>query len=96
MHSAMKKIKTIIYGKVQGVGFRFFIQKSAQKYGIKGWVRNIDNDKVEIVCLGEQKEMDKLLKNIKKGPEGARIKKIETMQTDEQIISDKFTIKPSV
>ena len=46
-------------GRVQGVGFRAFVQDCAQRLGVTGWVRNIDEDQVEVWAEGVQTELDR-------------------------------------
>ncbi|MEA2016293.1 MAG: acylphosphatase [Actinomycetota bacterium] len=67
MAENIKTYKVILSGRVQGVGFRFFVESVAGKYDIKGYVRNTVNGKVEVVCQGED-GMDQFLEEIKKGP----------------------------
>lgn len=58
----MKKIKAIVSGKVQGVGFRMYTQQKAEQIGVSGYVRNLNNGDVEIVAVGETEKVDALLK----------------------------------
>lgn len=63
----------IISGRVQGVGFRAFVQHQAQELGIKGWVRNRPDGKVEIVINGDQRNLDDIISKIRKGPRWAQV-----------------------
>ncbi len=65
-----KRFEINIQGRVQGVGFRFFVLKVSKNYNITGYVKNLDNGNVEIVCEADEKEFEKfkigLLLNSKK------------------------------
>ncbi|MFC7393267.1 acylphosphatase [Scopulibacillus cellulosilyticus] len=63
----MQRIRAIIRGSVQGVGFRFFTQQTAEKYNIKGWVKNNADGTVEIEAEGESGSLDNFFKVIKEG-----------------------------
>ncbi|MCG9478894.1 MAG: acylphosphatase [Actinomycetia bacterium] len=64
----MNTFKIILSGRVQGVGFRYFTESRANKYNIKGYVRNTVDNKVEITCQGEDEELKQFIEEIKKGP----------------------------
>ncbi|MFN4244944.1 MAG: acylphosphatase [Brevinematia bacterium] len=64
----MQKLHATVYGRVQGVGFRYFVQRNAEKLGIKGWVRNKSDGSVEILAYGEEEKISKLLSLINQGP----------------------------
>lgn len=59
-----KRIHVYYSGSVQGVGFRFTTERIASKLGLKGWVRNIEDGRVELVCEGEESDVDALLTKI--------------------------------
>jgi len=65
-----------ISGFVQGVGFRYFAWYRAQKLGISGFVRNTEDDCVEIAAEGEEESLNEFLEIIKQGPGSAVIKKV--------------------
>ena len=58
----IKKKHLVISGKVQGVGFRFWIQNLANKNNITGWVKNKSLGNVEALIIGHEKEVQKLIK----------------------------------
>lgn len=64
----MKKIRAIVSGRVQGVGFRVSTLSQARKIGVSGYVRNLANGDVEIVALGDRDRVDELLQWAKVGP----------------------------
>lgn len=57
----IKTIKTIVSGRVQGVGFRMYTQQKAQQLGVRGYVRNLANRDVEIVAAEESERVDAFL-----------------------------------
>ena len=63
----------LIEGEVQGVFFRANIQELALECGVKGWIRNLENDKVEAVFEGEKEKVDSMIDFCKRGPPGTRV-----------------------
>ena len=63
----------LIRGRVQGVGFRWFVHREAAGLGLKGWVRNTDNGEVEILAAGDKYLLDDLRREIRKGSRGSRV-----------------------
>ena len=75
--NSMKRMHIKISGKVQKVGFRYSIYAKALFYGIKGWVKNLDDGKVEAVFEGEDSKILKILDFCKKGPFLANVENFE-------------------
>jgi len=73
----MKAVKVIIYGKVQGVGFRNFVFLHAKRLNIRGYVKNNPDGTVEAVFEGEENNINKMIELCKRGPERARVDKID-------------------
>ena len=69
----MKVVHVIVLGRVQGVGYRAFVEHEALKHGIEGWVRNLRDGSVEAVFAGEPEKLDALIETCRHGPPGARI-----------------------
>lgn len=69
----MKRIHLTIEGKVQGVGFRNFARMKASLFKVKGFVKNVGLDKVEIVAEGDEKSLKLFSQEINRGPLTARI-----------------------
>jgi len=74
----IKKVRAhlLISGRVQGVAFRYYTQDIAQSLGVKGWVRNCGDSKVEIVVEGEGKKVKKLISWCYQGPGSAIVEKV--------------------
>lgn len=64
----IKTYELLLSGRVQGVGFRYFVESIAGRFGINGFVRNTFDRKVEVVCQGEEEDLKKFVDEIKKGP----------------------------
>lgn len=77
-----------ISGRVQGVFFRYNTQQQAQARGLKGWVRNLPDGRVEAVFQGEPERVKEMLQWCNKGPSGAWVKEVEVIwEAPEQNIS---------
>jgi acylphosphatase len=58
---------------VQGVGFRWFVQRSARDNGVVGWVRNLPDGDVELHAEGESAAVERLAQDVRQGPRGSRV-----------------------
>ena len=63
----------LVKGRVQGVGFRWFVQREAAELGLRGWVRNTDDGNVEIIAAGEPDVLAELKTELHKGSRGSRV-----------------------
>ncbi len=90
-----KKSRKHIYitGKVQGVGFRAFTRRQAQKYDIKGWVKNLSDGRVEVVLEGDNLKVKELIDKLKKGPSFAFVHQLEVKNEEYRNEFDRFSIK---
>ncbi len=68
-----------IYGRVQGVGYRYFAEKNAQKLNILGYAKNLKDGTVEIVAQGGEESLQKFIEQLKIGPFLAKVAKIDIM-----------------
>ena len=66
-----------ITGRVQGVAFRYYTQKIANKLGITGWIRNCVDGKVEIIAEGSKERVRQLIDWCHEGPRSAIVKKVD-------------------
>ncbi len=80
-----------VYGRVQGVGFRAWIKKNADKLQLTGWVKNCEDKTVECEVSGEEKDLDIFLKECKKGPLLSKVEKISLKKNSFKKFND-FTI----
>jgi len=87
-----KSVFISVYGRVQGVGFRFHTHKKALELGIKGFVRNKPDGSVYIEAEGQSKDVDEFVDWCRLGPEWARVDRLEK-QFGNLLGYDKFEIK---
>lgn len=71
------RLHVLIDGRVQGVGFRFFVMEKANLLGIYGWVRNTYEGKVEVLAEGERTTLEDFLSYLKRGPRAAFVNDIQ-------------------
>jgi acylphosphatase len=69
----MMVIHFLIRGRVQGVGFRWFVHREAAELGLRGWVRNTDVGEVEIVAAGDAEAIEDLRFELRRGSRGSRV-----------------------
>jgi acylphosphatase len=74
---AMKTIRLVIRGRVQGVAYRASMAREAGKLGVAGWVRNRHDGSVEAVASGPDDAVDALLEWAQRGPPAARVARID-------------------
>jgi len=85
-----------VSGQVQGVGFRAFTYEAAVDLGVRGWVRNLTDHRVEIVAEGSEKALGRLLERVKKGPDGSRVEGVKEGRVDErEKLAERFEIRDS-
>jgi acylphosphatase len=63
----------VISGRVQGVGFRWFVEREAAQIGITGWVRNCENGDVEVMATGTREQQISLRGRLQQGPRASRV-----------------------
>lgn len=88
----MKCISAKVYGKVQGVGFRFYTQKTAVEMGVKGFVKNERDGSVYIEVEAPADIMETFLHWVRKGPEWARVDEMNVQDIPTQGFAD-FSIR---
>ena len=82
-----KRIHIFVTGRVQGVFFRQSTKVMAIKNNVKGWVRNLDDGRVEIIGEGEIQDIENLIQWCKTGPANSRVDKFEL---SEENVTDEF------
>ena len=81
-------VKGWVNGRVQGVGFRYYVSQQANKLGIKGYARNLADGRVEFLLQGEKVAVDRLLDHIRIGPTCSKVIAVSTEQVE---IPESFT-----
>lgn len=72
----------LVSGRVHGVGFRFFAQEAAAVEGLTGWVRNLDDGRVEAFALGDRDAVERFERKIRRGPPGGRVEDVVTEEEE--------------
>lgn len=75
MDDAKDRVRVHVWvsGRVQGVGFRAYVQSNALRIGVAGWVRNVGYDTVEAVTEGTPAQVERFLAMVRRGPTGSRV-----------------------
>ena len=81
MGDQMKAV-VLVSGRVQGVGFRYWTKTEAEALGIRGFVRNLDDGRVEAVLEGDISDVERMLDMMKSGPPHARVTTLEVERED--------------
>jgi acylphosphatase len=80
-------------GRVQGVGFRYFVWREAEALGVDGWVRNRADGTVEVLARGTNEELDRLRDRIQEGPRMSRVTSISVIDEGDQDVPQGFQIR---
>jgi len=70
----------LVRGRVQGVGFRWFVEREAHILGIAGWVRNNSDSSVEVFAVGTREQLSGLRSRLREGPRAARVDDVEELE----------------
>lgn len=81
----------VVRGRVQGVGFRWFVQRAAVSLGVAGWARNCDDGSVEVIAAGSAENIARLRGQLWQGPSYSRVEAVEESET-EAVAHDDFRI----
>lgn len=77
MSSERKYRHYLVFGRVQGVGFRWFVEHAAHDIGVGGWVRNLEDGPVEVLASGSETQLSALYEALLQGPRAARVDRVE-------------------
>jgi acylphosphatase len=69
---------------VQGVGFRAFVEDEARALGLAGWVRNLDDGRVEAYAVGTASQLDQLTARLHRGPMMSEVRGVEQLEAEMQ------------
>ena len=90
----MKSVRARITGRVQGVGFRDFVERAAARIGVRGWVRNRRDGSVEALIAGDTSKVDELLTLCWQGPPKAKVDDVSVEDAPEPA-EQRFETKPT-
>lgn len=87
-------VKIRVFGRVQGVFFRYYTQVEAQRLSLKGWVRNCRDGSVETLLHGPEDDIQAMIRWLRQGPESAQVKELVVDdENEEQILLQTFEIR---
>lgn len=86
------QVHLIIHGRVQGVNFRNFTLKNAERAGILGWVKNRKDGTVEALLQGTPGKVEEMKELLEEGPAAARVDRVEEIESEESTIYYSFQI----
>ena len=81
----------LVKGRVQGVGFRWFVHREAAEIGLRGWVRNTEDGHVEVLAAGEPDQLKDLLLALGRGSRGSRVDEViehELAESEAEALKD--------
>ena len=87
----MKK-HMLIFGKVQGVGFRYWLYEKAIKKNIRGWVKNKITGEVEALLIGNDEDVDDVIKQCERGPSSSNVTQIRIQDYQQEYSKKSFDI----
>ena len=85
-------LHVVIHGRVQGVGFRWFVREQGRLLGVRGWVRNRPDGTVEVSADGDAAALEALKARLREGPPGAAVAELQELQTAADPLPNPFTI----
>jgi acylphosphatase len=82
-----------VRGRVQGVGFRWYVEREAQTLGVAGWVRNRSDGTVEVLAQGTREQLFSLRSKLQQGPRASRVDDVEEVESQAQADMKTFRIE---
>ncbi len=83
--TAIRAYRWVISGRVQGVGFRWFVLRTAQRLGVTGWARNLWDGRVEVMGQGTFSMLHDFEKGLHKGPLLSRVENVEKVEVTSEV-----------
>ena len=88
----MHTLHVRISGRVQGVGFRWFVREEARRLGLSGWVMNRPGGEVEVRAGGESSSLQRLRRALEVGPTGADVQAVSDVTADHKVSPDPASV----
>jgi acylphosphatase len=89
-----EKKRWVIRGRVQGVGFRWYVSRTAAKLGVRGWARNLSDGSVEVVVEGAVESLRVLREALGRGPVGAVVHGVDQHEVSPELhLPNEFEIR---
>jgi acylphosphatase len=90
----MSRRRWIARGQVQGVGFRWYVWREAERLGLGGFARNLRDGTVEVVSEGPDEALDRLEQALRRGPSGGRVDALDRLEVPAELdVPNSFAIK---
>jgi acylphosphatase len=86
-------LEAVVRGRVQGVGFRYFVLDIATELGLVGWVANQLDGSVRSVAEGPRVDLESLLEALRRGPRGGRVDEVEVTWGPPRGTFDRFSVR---
>jgi len=83
----------LVRGRVQGVGFRWFVEREAHILQIAGWVRNNHDGGVEVLAMGTREQLAGLRSRLQEGPRAARVENVEESEAEPVVGLNSFQVR---
>ena len=90
----MEAYVLVVSGRVQGVGFRWFAEREALKRNIRGYVRNLEDGRVEIFAQAEPPALADFCQAIRRGPSASRVERVDSSSVAVDLARASFRIEP--
>jgi acylphosphatase len=85
--------RCVVRGRVQGVGFRWFVTRNAEELGLRGTVRNRSDGAVEMVLQGDGPgALEAMIDRVRRGPPGSRVQEVECETVEERTLYARFEV----
>jgi acylphosphatase len=82
-----------VMGRVQGVGFRYFVWREAESLGVDGWVRNRTDGTVEVLGRGSNEDLDRFQNRLEEGPRWSRVTSVSVTDVPDEDVAQGFEIR---
>lgn len=86
-------VRFVVTGRVQGVGFRWFVVREARGLGLRGYVRNLVDGDVEVVADGDAAAIEQLAAALARGPAVADVRSVARSEAHERDSFDRFDVR---
>ena len=94
MREELRSNRYYVSGTVQGVGFRYFVERVARHLKLRGYVRNLQDGRVEVYAIGQTAALADLRDELERGPHGAFVSRVEEEEAPyESMFSESFSIE---
>jgi len=77
-------VRYVVQGRVQGVGYRYFVLRNAEQLGLAGYARNMPDGTVEVLAEGDANALDELEERLREGPSFAHVSGVDRLAIEER------------